>query len=59
MRPERSAPSKRKPTKCLRFESSEKARPVYEKALRLFHHLRAFSELELVTGLEPATAGCS
>ena len=48
--------SRRKPAQRLRCEGEEKARPVYEKALRPFHHLRAFSELERLTGVEPAYA---
>ena len=32
--------------------SEEKARPAYEKALRPFHRLRAFSELERVNTFE-------
>ena len=33
------------PAKRIAVGSSEKARPAYEKALRPFHRLRAFSEL--------------
>ena len=35
----------RNPAERIRFGSEEKARPAYEKALRPFHRLRAFSEL--------------
>lgn len=34
------------------FESEEKARPAYEKALRRFHRLRAFAELESPDNLD-------
>ena len=34
------------PAERIAVESEEKARPAYEKALRPFHRLRAFSELE-------------
>ena len=41
------------PVKRFAVESEEKARPAYEKALRPFHRLRAFSELVEVIGFEP------
>ena len=41
------------PAERIRFGSEEKARPAYEKALRPFHRLRAFSELVRLKGLEP------
>ena len=45
--------SPQKPAERLWGESEEKARPAYEKALRPFHRLRAFSELVRAWGLEP------
>ena len=44
------------PAQRVAAESEEKARPAYEKALRPFHRLRAFSELERLRGVEPPYA---
>ena len=41
------------PAKRIADGSEEKARPAYEKALRSFHRLRAFSELAERVGFEP------
>ena len=41
------------PAKRIAVGGEEKARPAYEKALRPFHRLRAFSELVRLKGLEP------
>ena len=41
------------PAKRIAGGSEEKARPAYEKALRSFHRLRAFSELAERVGFEP------
>ena len=49
------SPSDVSPAQRVTAESEEKVRPAQEKALRLFHRLRAFSELELMAGFEPAT----
>ena len=46
----------RNPAERIRFGSEEKARPAYEKALRPFHRLRAFSELVRVAGFEPTAS---
>ena len=43
------------PAKRIAAGSEEKARPAYEKALRHFHRLRAFSELVTRRGFEPRT----
>ena len=44
------------PAERIAAGSEEKARPAYEKALRPFHRLRAFSELERLRGVEPPYA---
>ena len=46
----------RNPAERIRFGREEKARPAYEKALRPFHRLRAFSELVRVAGFEPTAS---
>ncbi len=43
------------PAKRIAAESEGTARPAYEKALRLFHRLRAFPDLVEVAGVEPAS----
>ena len=45
----------RSPAQRVAAESEEKARPAYEKALRPFRRLRAFSELVRLKGFEPPT----
>ncbi|MBP3509337.1 MAG: hypothetical protein J6J99_06355 [Oscillibacter sp.] len=47
----------RNPAKRIRFGSEEKARSAYEKALRPFHRLRAFSELESMNTFEAPISG--
>ena len=47
----------RNPAERIRFGSEEKARPAYEKALRPFHRLRAFSELESMNTFEAPISG--
>ena len=49
-----SSSSIENPAKRFSVESEEKARPAYEKALRRFHRLRAFSELAAGEGFEPS-----
>ena len=45
------------PAQRIAAESEEKARPAYEKALRPFHRLRAFSELGSVNTFDTALLG--
>ena len=47
-----------KPAERLWGESEEKARPAYEKALRPFRRLRAFSELVPAVGQRLASLAC-
>lgn len=47
-----SSSSIENPAKRFSVESEEKARPAYEKALRRFHRLRAFAELESPDNLD-------